>query len=205
MPWCSVRNMYCMVHICRFAGDSGALAMSLFRARWSIWRYWGKSAPLKRTPRGSRSSRTPRVGYVLRARTPREFLGIHCWTEYRAPNKKLENWPSLDFFFEKGCVLHWIQYNDSRVTCFLVRLSLPFLLLILLFVVSTLLLYLWIVHIPYTYLLYYMYVYVSVRYSLLDDTECPVYCIAQYYEYSQYFACWYTVYCCTLESTVNTA
>ena len=37
-----------------------------------------------------------------------------------------------------------------------------------------------IVHTPCTYLVYYMYVYVSVRYSLLDDTECrdPVYCIA---------------------------
>ena len=39
-----------------------------------------------------------------------------------------------------------------------------------------------------------MYVYVSVRYALLDDTECrdPVYCIA-HAEYSQYFTCWYTV------------
>ena len=38
----------------------------------------------------------------------------------------------------------------------------------------------WIVQTPCTYLMYYMYVYVSVRYSLLDDAECrdPVYCIA---------------------------
>ena len=56
--------------------------------------------------------------------------------------------------------------------------------------------------------MHHMYVYVLVRYSLLDDTECrgPVYSLySSYYEYSQYFACWYTVYCCTPESTVNTA
>ena len=36
-----------------------------------------------------------------------------------------------------------------------------------------------IVHTTCTYLMRYMYDYVSVRYSLLDDTECrdPVYCI----------------------------
>ena len=31
-----VRNTYCMVHIGRFAGNSGALAMSFLRTRWSI-------------------------------------------------------------------------------------------------------------------------------------------------------------------------
>ena len=127
----------------RFAGNSDVLAMSFVRARWSIWRYWGKSAPLKRTPWGSWSPRTPRVRYALGARSPHEFLRVYCWTEYRAPNKKLENWSNLDFLFENGCVLHWIRYNDSRMTCFLVRLSLLFLLLIFLLVVSILLLYLW--------------------------------------------------------------
>ena len=36
MPRCSVRNTWGMVHMGRFAGNSGALAMSFFRARWSI-------------------------------------------------------------------------------------------------------------------------------------------------------------------------
>ena len=142
MTRCSVRNTYCMVHIRRFAGSSGAIAMPLFRARWSIWQYWGNYAPLKRTPWGSWRPRTSRVGYVLGAFTPHEFLKIHCWREYRAPNKKLENWSSLDFLFENGCVLHQIQNNDSRITSFPVRLSLPFLLLIFGLVVSILLLYL---------------------------------------------------------------
>ena len=36
MPRCSARNTYSMVHMGRFAGNPGALAMSFFRARWSI-------------------------------------------------------------------------------------------------------------------------------------------------------------------------
>ena len=36
MPRCSMRKTYCMVHTGRFAGNSGALAMPIFRARRSI-------------------------------------------------------------------------------------------------------------------------------------------------------------------------
>ena len=180
MTRCSVRNRYCMAHMDRFAGNSGALAMPLFRARWSIWLYWGKSAPLKRTPSGSWSPRTPRAGYVLGARTPHEFFRIYRWTEYRAPYKKLENWSSLDFLLGNGCVLHEIEYNDSRSSCFPVNLSLPSMLLIFLLVVTVLLLYLWYSAYSLCILVYFMHVYASVRYSLSDDTECrdPVYCIA---------------------------
>ena len=89
----------------------------IFCVRWSIWRYWGKSAPLKRTRWGSWSPRTPC-----------EFFRIYCWTEHMAPKKKLES--SLDILFENGCVLHKIQYNGSRITCFDGSLRLPFLLLI---------------------------------------------------------------------------
>ena len=67
-----------------------------------------------------------------------------------------------------------------RSICFPVSLSLSFLLLIFLLVVSILLFYLW--YSAYSqYILDVLYVfYVSVRYSFLDDTECrnPVYCIA---------------------------
>ena len=106
MLWYRVRSTYCMVHMGCFAGNSGARAMSFFCARWLVRRYWGNSAPLKRTPWFSWSPRTPHVGYVLGARTPHDFLGIYCWREYRAPNDKLENWSSLDLLFENGCVLH---------------------------------------------------------------------------------------------------
>jgi len=44
----SVCNTYCIVHIGCSAGTSEVrLAVTHFRARWSIWRYWGKSAPLR--------------------------------------------------------------------------------------------------------------------------------------------------------------
>ena len=36
MPRCSVRSACCMVRMGRFAANSGALSMSLVRARWSI-------------------------------------------------------------------------------------------------------------------------------------------------------------------------
>ena len=196
MTRCSVRNRYCMVHMDRFAGNSGALALPFFRARWSIWRYWGKSAPLKRTPLGSWSPRTPRAGYVLGACTSHEFFKIYCWTEYRAPNKKLENWSSLDFLLGNGCVLHEIQHNDSRSSCFPVSLSLPFLLLIFLLVVSILLLYLWCS----AYSLYIL----DVLYVCLCSGSIltlGIYWVSgyrllysSYYEYPQYFAWWCTVY-----------
>ena len=68
------------------------------------------------------------------------------------------------------------------MTCLPISLKLPFSMPILQFIVILLLLvfYLWTVQTPCTHLMYYMYVYDSVRYSLLDDTECrgPVYCIA---------------------------
>ena len=49
------------------------------------------------------------------------------------PGNKQESWSRLNFFFEKGCVLHSIQYNDSRISYFPapVNLSLPFLLLVI--------------------------------------------------------------------------
>ena len=175
---CEIRNW--MVHMGRFAENSGALTMSYFRARWSIWRYWGKCAPLKRTPWCSSSPRTPHVGYVSGGRTPHEFFRISCWTEYRAPSRKLENWSSLDFLLEKRCVLHKIQYNDSRIPCFPVSACLS----CCSFSSKLSVYYYYIcdsVHTPCIYLMYdYIYVYVWVRYSLLDGSEWwdPVSCIA---------------------------
>ena len=99
MTRCNARNTCCMVHMGHFAWNSSALrAMSFLRARWSIWRYWGNVAPLKRTPWGSWSQRTPRMGHVLGERTPHEFLRIYCWTEYRASNKKLETGPAWNSY-----------------------------------------------------------------------------------------------------------
>ena len=36
MTRCNARNTCCMVHMGRFAGNSGALPMSFVRARWSF-------------------------------------------------------------------------------------------------------------------------------------------------------------------------
>ena len=65
--------------------------------------------------------------------------------------------------------------------CLPVGLSLPFLLIIFVLVVSILLLYLWIVHTPCTYLMYYMFVYVSLvwwRGAVTPSTNKPIlYCM----------------------------
>ena len=42
-------------------------------------------------------------------------------------NKKQESWFRLDFLIDNGCVLHYLQYNESRVSYFPVNLSLCFL------------------------------------------------------------------------------
>ena len=86
---------------------------------------------------------------------------------YREPYKKQENWPRLDLLFENGCILHEIQYNNTRISYFPVKLRLPFFLLIFLLGVS-ILVYLWIVDTT-PYILLYM---LNVRFGsiLWDDT-----------------------------------
>ena len=95
----------------------------------------------KLTPRGSwrpRTPRTPRVGCVLGARTPHEFLRMVVRLDsskgHLVRNKK--NGPGWIFQLKKGAffakISTWYIYNFSRIYFFPVDLSLRFLLLIIL-------------------------------------------------------------------------
>ena len=108
---CVTRIVWCICFFCGIlrCATLTAVEMSFFRARWSI--YWGKSEPLragagKRTPWGSRSPRTPCVGYMVGARAPHEFLRI-VYTAGQSTRHQAWNWKA-------GPV--WISY--SRIGSF---------------------------------------------------------------------------------------
>ena len=51
--------------------------------------------------------------------------------QFTTPNKKQEIWSRLDFLFDNGFVLHYVQYNGSRFFFFFpVYLSLAFFVLL---------------------------------------------------------------------------
>ena len=69
---------------------------------------------MENRPMGVYYTPSPSPSYTVRVLIPGSRV-----QQCRTPEKKRESWSRLDFLLENGCILHSIQYIDSRIYYFI--------------------------------------------------------------------------------------